>query len=459
MRNPATGNVYADATLFELALYGVPSSIVPIWDIQMNLLKPRLAAQAAPKSPLAYLLNGDYDGDGVADHVPLCATSVTLGQCLAEIITPVDFPWEDLPIGKLNLAQYALGERLPITVRYGLGTTTATAAVAITLPTGFVFDAAAGATACVSGTCATVSPVAISSTNPQVVTFGPSGLPVGLVQLNLFAAPKGLITGAPGQPTRSTSAASVSFTSGTTTLTASTAGPTITDPWPANTVPSVTPDTFYFGAVAQGGTNAYSITLPSTQVGSWLSVRLSAITPGLDGDLAMYAPSAAPALKSSPALRSSPVLASSNQPVSDPGADSVAVLAPETLQDVPTVPTEIANPLLKAVSANRGSIDEMQSIVDASTTASTSYRIQVSAYGTSSGDYALRVLATSSGISACPAKTFAGTIAGPSAVSGVTAPSGLIVYNTRTTSAALLGVTGDTATPTLFSLAKATGCR
>lgn len=457
VRDPSTGKAYPDATLFELGLYGVPSSIVPVWDIRMSVLKPLLAAHADPKSPLAYLLNGDYDGDGVVESAPICTTSVTLGGCLAEIITPQDFPWEDLPIGQLNLPQYALGERLPITAQYGLGTATATSTIAITLPTGFVYDVAAGTTACVVGTCTKISPSTIGLANPQVLTFGPSGLPTGLVQLSLFAAPKGMITGAPGQPTRTTSPVAVSFTSGTITQTASAPGPTVIDPWPANTVPTLVPDSFYFGTLVRDGINAYDVTLPSTQVGSWLSVRLTAISPGLDGDLALYAPSAAPALRSSPVLRSSAVLASSDQPVSDPGSDPLAILPPETLQDVPTAPTDIANPLLKAVAANRGSVDEMQSIVDASTTTATSYRIQVSAYGTTSGDYAVRVLATPSGISACPNKTFGGTIGAPVSVSGVAAPNGLIVYNTLTTSAALLGVNGDISAPTLFGLAKASG--
>ena len=421
----------------------------------MNLLKPLLAARADPKSPLAYLLNGDYDGNGVPESAPLCATSVTLGQCLAEIITPTDFPWEDLPLGQLNLAQYALGERAPIAVEFGVGSVPAT--VTITLPTGFVFDAPAGATACANGTCTKISPASIGTANPQVLAFGPSGLPSGLIQLNLLAAPKGMITGAPGQPDIPKGIVNVSLSYGTITpVNASAPGPTVKDSWPAGTVPAVVPDTFYFGTVGQTGANAYNVTLPSTQVGSWLSVRLSAISPGLDGDLALYAPSAAPALKSSPVLRSSAVLASSSQPLSDPGADPAGALAPETLQDIPAVPTDRNFPLLKGVSANRGPVDEVQSIVDASATASTAYRIQVSAYGTSTGDYALRVLATPSGISACAAKTFTGIIGTPIAVSGVIGPTGLIVYNTLTTSPALLGINGDASAQTLYSLAKAT---
>ncbi|MFM2072988.1 MAG: hypothetical protein RLZZ623_3252, partial [Actinomycetota bacterium] len=158
--------------------------------------------------------------------------------------------------------------------------------------------------------------------------------------------------------------------------------------------------------------------------------------------------------KSSPVLKSSAVLSSSAQPVSDPGANSSGALAPETLQDVPTAPTDEAYPLLKGVSANRGLTDEVQSIVQASTTSSTAYRIQVSAYGTSSGDYALRVLATPSGIAACPAQNFMGTVGSPTPVAGVTTPAGLIVYNTLTTSPALLGTNGASGS-TLYGLAAA----
>ena len=102
-------------------------------------------------------------------------------------------------------------------------------------------------------------------------------------------------------------------------------------------------------------------------------------------------------------MRSAAVLSSSAQPIPDSGTGVTGNLPPETLQDVPTTPTSANFPLLKAVSANRGTNEEIQSVVDPTAGRASTFRIQVSAYGTSSGDYVMRAVATPSGLSACPA--------------------------------------------------------
>ena len=446
----ANGNLRPDATLFELALYGVPSSIVPVNEISMAQLRPALAS-----SPLGSLLSGDLDGNGTAETAVRCTTANTLGQCLAEIITPAEFPWEDMPIASMDLQRFALGERLPVTVRFSVGATVPTAR--ITLPTGFVYDAGAGATLCQMGTCSAIAPVSVSTTDPQVLTFGPAGLPAGLVELRLTAAPKGLLDGAPGQPARNAGPVRLRLTAGAAVQDAASSAVTVTDPWVADTEPTVVPDTLYFGSLAGGAVDDYDVLLAPAQQGSWVSVRLKALSGDLDGDLALYAAAPPAAVGSAALLKAVPVPGASAEPLADPSSDGETDLAPETLQDVPTTPTDPGFPLLRGVSANRGDTDEVQTLSEGSPTASTRYRIKVSAFGTSAGDYTVRVIAAPSGYASCPATTFAGSVGTPVPVGGVASPSGLIVYNTRTTSGTLLGSNTALTGNTLFNLARANG--
>jgi hypothetical protein len=475
VKDPNTTKLYSDATLLELAMYGVPSTVVPVSDILMSKLTPALNAPTPPalKSPLAYALVGDFTGTGSPIGTPLCATATTLGQCLAQLITPTDFPWEDLPLDKLNLGQYALGQRAPVTVQFGVGTLPTSAT--ITLPVGFAYDSAAGTTMCQFAVCTPVSPSnlplvtdpTVLATTPQVLTFASGLLPPGLVTLSFKIAPDQLLSGAPGQ----------SFNPGTLTVAltngvnqpVSTSGPAVTDPWLLHSTPAVTPNTFYFGALTPGSIDKYDITLPKAQQGSWLSVKLSALTasdclktgakPCLDGDLTLFGASA-PA-SSTAAVNAAPALRiGSTAPLPDPGTANGSSLAPDTLQDVPTAPTSKDFPFLRAVAANRGATDDLSTVSEGSSTTDTKYRIQVSAYGTSSGPYAMRVIATPSGIAACPTTTFGGTVgsqpdSSPIHVGDVAAPQGLIVYNTTVTSTALLGTDGVPGN-TLFALAKAT---
>ena len=454
VHDPANGGVYADATLFELALYGVPSSIVPVWDIQMSVLKPRLAAHADPKSPLAYLLNGDYDGDGFAESAPLCTTSLTLGQCLAEIITPLDFPWEDLPLGQLNLPKYALGERLPITAQFGVGTSTTS-----------VSDHAAHG---------------LRVRRCRRHSVRPRHLHQGLAGVDRGRQPAGAHLPGVGSPRWARQVERQRRAQGNDHRARSGRRRGRRVRWPCARVGHKDVECL------DAWTNRRRPLAGEHRAGSHTRhVLLRYGRSQRHQDLRHHAAQHASRLlavgatqRDFPRARRRPRALRSNRrsgaqvvasaPVVDRACLQPATgqrsrsrqprprLPPETLQDVPTAPTDVANPLLKAVAANRGRVDEMQSIVEASSTASTSYRIQVSAYGTSSGDFALRVLATPSGIAACPNKTFAGAIAAPVAVSGVATPSGLIVYNTLATSATLLGVNGDTSAQTLYSLAKAT---
>ncbi len=452
----ANGIVFADATLFELALYGVPSSIVPIWNIDLVALRNALLAPGAPKAPLALLLRGDRDGDGTVESTPQCIGDATLGQCIAELLTPTDFPWEDLPLQSLNLQQYALGERLPLNLTFSVATT---ASVTVTLPAGFVYDPASGSQLC-QVTCTTVFPT-VAGTAPQVITYGSAMFTTpGQVQLSLKVAPKGLLTGDPGQATKPAGNIAVTLQVGTASQTTNLAGPTVADPWPTDTVPATSPDTFYFGSLAQGGINNYDITLPPSQRNSSLSVRLTALTTALDGDLTLFAANPNPSLASAGAFKAGPVTGASDQPINDAGtgAGGAESLPPETLQDVPTTPTDKAFPLLRGVSASRDTSDEIQTISASNSDASTRYRVQVSSYGTTAGDYAMRVIASPNTTAACAVRTFGGTVGTPTSVATVANPTGLVVYNTRTTSPTLLGGSADApGAPTLYNLARSSG--
>ncbi|MBI4934383.1 MAG: HYR domain-containing protein [Actinobacteria bacterium] len=455
-------SISPDATLFELAMYGVPGTIVPADRI---LMAPLAAALAGTNNPLALALKGDYDGDGVRDDTDgdgvgdapmVCSAVVTLGECLVELITPRDFPWEDLPIESLSLDRFALGERLPITTRFSVAPSGST--VRITLPAGFVYDAAAGTTVCQFGVCTRTAPSAVSTTEPQVLTFGPAGLAPGLTELQLRAAPKGLVGAQPGQIARALGSAgpvTVDVTSGSQVTRATTPSVTVTDPWVG--AQTAVPDTIYFGSLAAGEIDPFEIRLPTELAGSTLAVRVRSLTASLDSDLALLSPTLAPSMSGTSITKTATALGVSGEPIDDSGTGATD-LPPETLQDVPTNPADPAYKVLKDVGANRGRTDETSAVAEATTTGDSRYLVQVSAFNGSSGNYALRVIATPSGIAACPTVTFHGTIGQPLPVTfdQPTSPSGLIVYNAAATSSTLLGANGDVGVPTLYGLARST---
>ena len=292
----------------------------------------------------------------------------SLAELLLALVDPADYPWEQVPVGDVPMAEHA---DAPAEVRYEVtfsaaGDEAADAMARVRLPAGFRYVAGSAA------------PLADPTVDGDALVFALGPVSGGSTGNALrFRAYPDLVLG--GE--RAASAEVLLGNVGASALEqalvrivdANESG-AANDNDPA-TAPVVQSDTVYLSHIGQAGdVDYYRFPVPAR--GTTVVFRLGNQTAGADIDMAVYNPAAAQPVRSVP-LRSIPLR---SIPMSDEGVDVQAATQPlstELQDDV----IRLADVPLRAASQNRGANDEQIAFVsDADPGAGREYIVQVTGY-------------------------------------------------------------------------------
>ena len=282
-------------------------------------------------------------------HNSIYANTVTLGDIVGLLIKRADVPWESLTPRELSFFDTARPSLALHASFNAQGAGTGPATVKVTLPAGFDYDPAKGATLTPAG--GEASTIADPTIKGATLTWHLDAVTFGTDYTLDFSAFSGSDVGP--------ASASVTVTSGGHSATAAT-GFAVTDSFQGNDQPGEAPTVDPGEAVqmsalpTRGAVDYYRIPLPE-QKGARVLVHLTNLA--ADYDLALYAQetvsvrtSATPGIPLQDGIAPDPEINLQGGPNSQ--------LTPQALQDVP----DSGLPLVQ-VSANRGTDDEDVGIV------------------------------------------------------------------------------------------------